>query len=89
MQRSIDTVKQEYDYLSRLWGYDKNMSFMNHGYSPINDSLKSSDILLKQCAMLYYKTTEGLDNCSGKSLLEIGCGRGGGLNYIKKTYPNH
>jgi ubiquinone/menaquinone biosynthesis C-methylase UbiE len=88
MKRTAESFKEEFDEFNEYFTCDKNFSFMNHGYSPISDTLKSSDILLKQCAMLYDKTTEGLQNNSGESLLEIGCGRGGGLNFIKKKYPN-
>lgn len=88
MKRNTESFREEFDNMNKFLSCDKNFSFMNHGYSPVNDSLKSSDILLKQCATLYDKTTEGMENSSGKSLLEIGCGRGGGLNYIKKNYPN-
>lgn len=88
MKRNTESFKEEFDNLNKFLSYDKNLSFLNHGYSPISDSIKSSDILLKNSAMMYDKTTEGIENCFSKSLLEIGCGRGGGLNYIKTKYPN-
>lgn len=88
MKRDTESFKEEFDNLNKFLSCNKTFTFMNHGYSPISNSAKSSDILLKQCATLYDITTEGIENCSDKSLLELGCGRGGGLNFIKKKYPN-
>lgn len=54
--------------------------FMNHGYSPISKSLDANNILANS-ASLYLNL---LDNVitKDKILLDVGCGRGGGV----KTY---
>jgi len=56
--------------------------FMNHGFYPPYRSLEK--YFLRNQASLYFNLIEGLD-LSNKSLLDIGCGRGGGA----LVYKNH
>ncbi|MHA1112779.1 MAG: class I SAM-dependent methyltransferase [Promethearchaeota archaeon] len=62
--------------------------FMNYGYvdeemakSPIN--LKEEDAVERYCVNMYHQTVQEVD-LAGKNVLEIGCGRGGGADYISR-----
>lgn len=71
-----------YWYISTL---DKNgeVIFMNYGYAdnakPI--FLEASDEKNRYSAQLYHLVATGVD-ISGKDILEVGAGRGGGLDYV-------
>jgi ubiquinone/menaquinone biosynthesis C-methylase UbiE len=73
-----------YSYVSKV---DKNaeVTFMNYGYS--NDhqiiELKEKDIINRYSSQLYHYVVDSID-IQGKDILEIGCGRGGGLSYISR-----
>jgi len=62
--------------------------FMNYGYideelskSPIK--LKEEDVIERFCVNMYHQTVAEVD-LAGKDVLEIGCGRGGGADYISR-----
>jgi ubiquinone/menaquinone biosynthesis C-methylase UbiE len=62
--------------------------FMNYGFAPLNGSdskpvLDSSDERHRLSYQLYDHLTTGID-LKNKSVLEIGCGRGGGASMIAK-----
>jgi len=59
---------------------------MNHGYYPICDIIKNDDILLKSCANLYFYLLSKVGNLENKKILDVGCGRGGGISTISKKY---
>jgi ubiquinone/menaquinone biosynthesis C-methylase UbiE len=74
----------------RIWYWyvstvDKNAEviFMNYGYSKDNHKIKldASDEKNRYSAQLYNLVATGTD-IEGKDILEVGCGRGGGLSYI-------
>jgi ubiquinone/menaquinone biosynthesis C-methylase UbiE len=74
----------------RIWYWyvstvDKNAEviFMNYGYSKDNQKIKldESDERNRYSAQLYNLVATGTD-IEGKDILEVGCGRGGGLSYI-------
>ncbi len=71
-----------YWYVSTV---DKNAEvvFMNYGYSNEKDDLKlgKKDEKNRYSIQLYNLVGTGAD-LIGKDILEIGCGRGGGLSYI-------
>ncbi|MBT3382472.1 MAG: methyltransferase domain-containing protein [Prolixibacteraceae bacterium] len=73
-----------YWYLSLI---DKNADiiFMNYGYS--KDSykieLEETDEKNRYSIQLYHLVATGVD-IEGKDILEVGCGRGGGLSYINR-----
>ena len=71
-----------YWYLSSI---DKNAEviFMNFGYSKDNHKieLKETDEKNRYSIQLYHLVATGVD-IEGKDILEVGCGRGGGLSYI-------
>ena len=61
---------------------DPNWTTMNYGYSPSNINKNE-----KYSLMLYKKFVSPYIFHSSK-VLEISSGRGGGLNYLAKQYPN-
>jgi len=73
-----------YWYLSSI---DKNSEviFMNYGYSKDNHKieLKETDEKNRYSIQLYHLVATGVD-IAGKNILEVGCGRGGGLSYINR-----
>ena len=73
-----------YGYLSSI---DKNdeIVFMNYGYSKNNYKIElgETDEKNRYSIQLYHLIATGVD-IEGKNILEIGCGRGGGLSYINR-----
>ncbi len=73
-----------YWYLSTV---DKNAEviFMNYGYSDKNHKIKldENDKKNRYSIQLYKLVATGAD-FKGKDILEVGCGRGGGLSYINR-----
>jgi ubiquinone/menaquinone biosynthesis C-methylase UbiE len=83
------------DLLFRAWYWyisniDKNaeVTFMNFGYSSPDQKvdLKPEDESNRYSIQLYHMLVSSV-NLEGKSLLEIGCGRGGGLSWVAKHFP--
>ncbi len=79
-----------YWYVSTI---DKNAEiiFMNYGYSKGNNKidLKEEDVIDRYSIQLYDFAASGrgfrtTSNVEGLDVLEIGCGRGGGLSYVNK-----
>ncbi len=75
-----------YSLVSKL---DKNadVQFMNYGYtSPDLDvSLESNNEDNRYPIQLYHQIASKAD-LSGKDILEVGCGRGGGLAYLVESF---
>ncbi len=75
-----------YWYVSTV---DKNAQviFMNFGYNYHDKEIKMSeeDEENRYSAQLYHITASGAD-IKNKDLLEVGCGRGGGLSYVNRTF---
>jgi ubiquinone/menaquinone biosynthesis C-methylase UbiE len=73
-----------YWYISTI---DKNAEviFMNFGYSNKGEKviLDDDDEKNRYSIQLYHHTATGID-MQGKSVLEVGCGRGGGLSYVAR-----
>ena len=73
-----------YWYLSSI---DKKAEviFMNFGYSKDNHiiELKETDEKNRYSIQLYHLVGTGVE-IKGKDILEVGCGRGGGLSYINR-----
>ena len=83
------------EWLFRAWYWyisnvDKNAEviFMNFGYSSDDQKvdLKPQDEINRYSIQLYHLMASSVD-LQNNSLLEIGCGRGGGLAYVAKTFP--
>jgi ubiquinone/menaquinone biosynthesis C-methylase UbiE len=71
---------------------DKNAEviFMNYGYSKDNQKIEldEKDEKNRYSIQLYHLVATGVE-IKGKDILEVGCGRGGGLSYINRTFaPN-
>jgi len=73
-----------YWYISKM---DKksDITFMNYGYSRDNLelALDEKDKKNKYSAQLYHYVANNIE-IKGKDILEVGCGRGGGLSYINR-----
>jgi ubiquinone/menaquinone biosynthesis C-methylase UbiE len=73
-----------YWYISKV---DKksDITFMNYGYSNDNHEIElhENDQKNKYSAQLYDFVATNID-IKGKDVLEVGCGRGGGLSYINR-----
>jgi ubiquinone/menaquinone biosynthesis C-methylase UbiE len=65
---------------------DKLVIFMNYGYSTAGEdlSLNDDDEKNRYPIQLYRHLTDRID-LKGKSLVEIGCGRGGGLSHTARN----
>jgi len=76
--------KRLYQYLAGFTFDDWTM--MNYGFEPDDSerlTLKAQDEPDRYCIQLYERVTAGVD-LRGNSLLEVGCGRGGGLSYLHR-----
>jgi ubiquinone/menaquinone biosynthesis C-methylase UbiE len=73
-----------YDDLNIFFKSDKN-SFMNHGYSPSSSLIKDSNLDFKNQITLYLSLFDKIKT-DGVSILEVGCGRGGGINELSKYF---
>ncbi|MFC2106695.1 class I SAM-dependent methyltransferase [Bacteroidota bacterium] len=80
--------------LFRIWYWyvnraDKNAEilFMNYGYSEKDQetSLEKEDEANRYSIQLYHHLASSA-SIKGKDIVEIGCGRGGGLSYIVKNF---
>jgi len=83
------------EWLFRLWYWyisnvDKKAEviFMNYGYyhPHQNVPLHKDDEVNRYSIQLYHLLASSID-LKDKSLLEIGCGRGGGLFYVARHFP--
>ena len=63
------------------------MTFMNYGYAELADvdrlALDPSDEVNRYCIQLYHHLTSAVD-IVGRDVLEVGCGRGGGSDFIAR-----
>jgi len=73
-----------YWYISKV-DKESEITFMNYGYSKDNHeiALDEKDKINKYSAQLYHFIANSID-LKEKNLLEVGCGRGGGLSYISR-----
>lgn len=78
----------------RIWYWyvnkaDRNAEvlFMNYGYNDgqLKIPVKSCDELHHYSMQLYHQLADSAP-IKNKDILEIGCGRGGGLSYVSKTF---
>ncbi|MHC1741208.1 MAG: class I SAM-dependent methyltransferase [Anaerolineaceae bacterium] len=78
--------KQMYQLMA--FGYQKqDWTFMNYGYAPEGTgpelALHAEDEINRYCIQLYHHLASAVD-LHGLKLLEVGSGRGGGADYIKR-----
>jgi len=76
-------VIEEYNNLHTFFNKFNVVKFMNHGFYPKSNFLKQEDLLFKYEATLYLELFKGIKT-ENLNLLDIGCGRGGGINILKK-----
>ena len=78
--------KRIYDRLANTYEYF-DWAFMNYGFDYDNKSneppLSDEDEEYRYCIQLYHHTVEKLA-VQDKTVLEVGCGRGGGTSYIAR-----
>jgi ubiquinone/menaquinone biosynthesis C-methylase UbiE len=89
-------MKMNFRYwIFRIWYWyinnvDKkaDVIFMNYGYSRpgLKVRLEPKDEPNRYPIQLYYHLVSSVD-LKGKSVLEVGCGRGGGLSFIANNFP--
>jgi fatty-acid O-methyltransferase len=78
--------KYFYPYVTRRLGPD-DVFFFNYGYEqdpPMAVPLVASDEPNRYCSQLYHRTATQVD-LSGKRVLEVSCGHGGGASYLMRT----
>jgi ubiquinone/menaquinone biosynthesis C-methylase UbiE len=78
-------AKYYYPLTTRLSGDDRE--FFNMGYEedpPMALPLSASDEPNRFCIQLYHRTATQVD-LSGKQVLEVSCGHGGGASYLMRT----
>ena len=76
-----------YQYLAGYSGEEhRDWVFMNYGYADAEPAqLAKGDESDRYCIQLYRKVVEGVCLHS-KVLMEVGCGRGGGLSFLQRYY---
>jgi ubiquinone/menaquinone biosynthesis C-methylase UbiE len=84
----VEKLKTKYGYPlgTRLMGADA-LLFLNYGYEedpPMALPLAASDEPDRFCIQLYHRTATQAD-LSGKRVLEVSCGHGGGASYLMRT----
>lgn len=81
-------VKIQYNYVNRLDRNDHQIALMNYGYVPLdpNDPVPVlTDVPENdRYALQLYHAVAGAVDLTGKEVLEVGSGRGGGAAYIAK-----
>jgi ubiquinone/menaquinone biosynthesis C-methylase UbiE len=80
------TQKYAYSIATRRLGSD-DVFFLNWGYEedpPLDLPLEASDERNRYPIQLYHRTATQAD-ISGKRVLEVGCGHGGGASYLTRT----
>ena len=80
-------IRRWYQYLNHL-DREALMIFMNYGYAALDDRpeflmLRAEDLPNRFCIQLYHHVAGAID-LTGREVLEVGCGRGGGAAYIMR-----
>lgn len=79
------TQKYIYPYFTRRMSAD--VVFLNVGYEedpPMAIPLDAADETFRPCIQLYHRVATQVD-LEGKTVLEVGCGHGGGASYLTRT----
>jgi ubiquinone/menaquinone biosynthesis C-methylase UbiE len=78
--------KQMYQLMARYY-QKRDWTFMNYGYAPEDASetptLHTDDEINRYCIQLYHHVANAVE-LRGLKVLEVGSGRGGGADYIKR-----
>jgi ubiquinone/menaquinone biosynthesis C-methylase UbiE len=78
-------VENWYSMHNNFLGGDNYYNYMNHGYYPPYKKLFDYHKIFKHQASLYLHLFDDIDT-KNKSILEVGCGRGGGINLLNKMF---
>jgi len=75
-----------YWYISKI-DADNEVVFMNYGYEDPSEKIRldAEDESNRYSIQLYHRLASAVD-LKNKTIVEVGCGRGGGLSYITKTF---
>ncbi|MGH3969504.1 MAG: class I SAM-dependent methyltransferase, partial [Mycobacterium sp.] len=76
-----------YPMMTRRLGQQDDVVFLNWGYEedpPMGLPLDASDEPNRYSIQLYYQTATQAD-ISGKKVLEVSCGHGGGASYLTRS----
>jgi ubiquinone/menaquinone biosynthesis C-methylase UbiE len=84
IESQFNNSNKFYDQINSLFN-SNDVGFMNHGYYPLHDFVKKQNINFKNQASLYLSLFDNI-NVNNKAILEIGCGRGGGINILSKYF---
>ena len=80
-----------YDFLSRRYR-DQRWTFMNYGYRPPYGTaplaLATGDEPDRSCIQLY-RLVAGAVELTGREVLEVGSGRGGGASFVARHFRPH
>ncbi len=80
------TRKQMYQFMAKYY-QKRDWSFMNYGYAPEDatevPTLENDDEINRYCIQLYHHVANAVE-LRGLKVLEVGSGRGGGADYIKR-----
>ncbi|HUF21438.1 MAG TPA: class I SAM-dependent methyltransferase [Burkholderiales bacterium] len=75
-----------YDFLARRYR-DRQWTFMNYGYRPPHGTaplaLAAEDEADRSCIQLYHLVANAVD-LTGREVLEVGSGRGGGASFVAR-----
>jgi len=85
-KRTQKPYKHVYPYVTRRFGAD-DFPFLNFGYEedpPMALPLEAADEPNRYGIQLYHRTATQAD-LSGRRVLEVGCGHGGGASYLMRT----
>jgi O-methyltransferase len=63
----------------------EKIDFMNHGYYPTSSLLNDKNETFKNQKSLYLSLFKDVDT-NNKVILDVGCGRGGGINTLDKYF---
>ena len=78
-------IENWYGMHNDFLGSDNYYNYMNHGYYPPYKKLFDYHKIFKHQASLYLHLFDDIDT-KNKSLLEVGCGRGGGINLLSMMF---
>jgi ubiquinone/menaquinone biosynthesis C-methylase UbiE len=84
----------------RLWHFliqkldrDRNSVFLNYGYAPLDGQMLALDIgpaeIADQYGIQLYDYVASPGELRGATVLEVGCGRGGGASWLARNYQPH